>query len=229
MRDKKGRFIKGQRNSIATEFKKGIHCSSETEFKKGFIPWNKGKKLPQLSGENNPFYGKHHTKEAREKMSEKQKNEKNNMYGKHNPNAIIAMNKARRGSHHTEESKKKISEAMKRKYIGAGNPNWKGGISVGENRKKYRSFMQKRREIRKKGNGGSHTFGDWGRLKAQYNWTCPFCEKKEPEIRLTEDHIIPLSKGGSDNIENIQPLCGRCNFQKHTKIGEEFKGGVFKL
>lgn len=68
------------------------------------------------------------------------------------------------------------------------------------------------------GNGGSHTIGEWETLKAQYNWICPACGKPEPEIKLTEDHIIPLTKSGSDNIENIQPLCRRCNIVKMTKI-----------
>lgn len=65
---------------------------------------------------------------------------------------------------------------------------------------------------------GSHTLGEWETLKAQYNWTCPSCGKKEPEIKLTEDHIIPISRGGSNNIENIQPLCGPCNSKKYTNI-----------
>lgn len=72
------------------------------------------------------------------------------------------------------------------------------------------------RAIRRRENGGSHTFGEWETLKAQYNWICPCC--REPEKELVQDHIIPLAKGGSDNIENIQPLCRSCNAKKHTAI-----------
>ena len=30
----------------------------------------------------------------------------------------------------------------------------------------------------------------------------------------TIDHIVPLSKGGTDKIENMQAACARCNAEK---------------
>ena len=79
------------------------------------------------------------------------------------------------------------------------------------------AFYAARHRARKKGNGGSHTIAEWEHLKALYSWTCPCCWRKEPMIKLTEDHIVPLSKGGTDDIGNIQPLCKSCNSKKHTK------------
>ncbi len=67
-------------------------------------------------------------------------------------------------------------------------------------------------------NGGSFTIGEWELLKKQYGYRCPMCGKREPEIKLETDHIIPVCKGGSSYIENIQPLCKKCNSIKFTKI-----------
>jgi len=63
---------------------------------------------------------------------------------------------------------------------------------------KRKSHRTRRRLLWKA--SGSHTNGEWETLKAQYDWRCLACNRQEPEIKLSEDHIVPLSKGGSDNI-----------------------------
>jgi 5-methylcytosine-specific restriction endonuclease McrA len=72
------------------------------------------------------------------------------------------------------------------------------------------------RTLRRKAVGGSHTLAEWKALKAQYDHKCLCCGKAEPEVELTRDHIIAITKGGTDDIENIQPLCRGCNAQKQT-------------
>jgi hypothetical protein len=43
---------------------------------------------------------------------------------------------------------------------------------------------------------------------------CAACGKGEDECRLSIDHIVPLSRGGTNTIENIQILCLPCNQAK---------------
>jgi 5-methylcytosine-specific restriction endonuclease McrA len=79
------------------------------------------------------------------------------------------------------------------------------------------SAARRRRSYRLRGAAGSHTTREWLELKHDYDYRCLMCFRKEPEIKLTEDHKIPISKGGTNNIDNIQPLCHSCNSKKHTK------------
>ncbi len=72
------------------------------------------------------------------------------------------------------------------------------------------------RRARKQQAGGSFTSKEWLELCIRYHYTCLCCKRREPGITLTVDHVIPLSKGGSNSIENIQPLCLECNLRKGT-------------
>jgi 5-methylcytosine-specific restriction endonuclease McrA len=66
--------------------------------------------------------------------------------------------------------------------------------------------------------GPTHTPQQWLELREKHRFTCLCCGEKEPMIELTEDHVVPLSAGGTDAIENIQPLCRKCNSHKGARV-----------
>lgn len=48
------------------------------------------------------------------------------------------------------------------------------------------------------------------------NYTCVECgAKKEDGATLHIDHILPVSKGGTDEMDNLQTLCADCNLNKN--------------
>lgn len=88
------------------------------------------------------------------------------------------------------------------------------------NRDKAIQYTNKRR-FSIKANGGNYTVQEWLDLCGFYNNICLRCgihAKDTPQSKLSPDHVLPLSKGGSNDISNIQPLCLSCNIAKHNRI-----------
>lgn len=77
--------------------------------------------------------------------------------------------------------------------------------------------------------GGRFSAQEWRDLKAQYDHTCICCGRKEPEVMLTPDHVIPLVRGGSNSISNIQPLCLVCNQRKFTEATDYRPGATIMI
>jgi 5-methylcytosine-specific restriction endonuclease McrA len=50
---------------------------------------------------------------------------------------------------------------------------------------------------------------------ARDSWTCQYCGSRS---NLTVDHVIPRSKGGSSNWENIVASCAPCNRRKGDSL-----------
>ena len=123
-----------------------------------------------------------------------------------------------------------INQRRRQRY--AANPERKRA----ENKASYRRHAAKRRaeakayhqrnpgvtlaswhrvRARKAGTGGSWTWDEWQALCAQYGNRCLCCGATGP---LTVDHVIPLERGGTNELSNLQPLCGGCNDRKGTRI-----------
>jgi 5-methylcytosine-specific restriction endonuclease McrA len=76
--------------------------------------------------------------------------------------------------------------------------------------------IRQRAKAKRRGVVGYYTSAQWERLVRQYNNTCPSC--RQTGVPLHADHIIPVVRGGTNWIWNIQPLCKPCNSRKHTSI-----------
>ena len=71
-----------------------------------------------------------------------------------------------------------------------------------------------RRRARIAMTGGHYSVAAWRALCAHYDHRCLRCGERKP---LSPDHIVPISRGGTNDIANIQPLCADCNAWKATK------------
>ena len=58
------------------------------------------------------------------------------------------------------------------------------------------------------------------RILERDNYTCQYCGKSrwKDEVKLEVDHIIPISKGGTDDINNLTTSCRKCNRKKMNRI-----------
>lgn len=80
-----------------------------------------------------------------------------------------------------------------------------------------RKAIKQRRRARKQKAPGSFTADEWYNLCSLYDFHCLSCMIQFPYRELTVDHVVPLSKGGSNWVTNLQPLCSACNSVKHAK------------
>jgi 5-methylcytosine-specific restriction endonuclease McrA len=93
-----------------------------------------------------------------------------------------------------------------------------GNISINQWDEKFKAteYKTSRRNIR-----------DWNLLRftvfERDNYTCVYCGFKADGINgLHCDHVIPYSKGGSNDLENLVTSCPSCNMSKGNKTLEEW-------
>jgi 5-methylcytosine-specific restriction endonuclease McrA len=85
-----------------------------------------------------------------------------------------------------------------------------------------------RRYARKRGAEGSYTGKELAALWIVQNHECAACHRDLYIFGHHVDHIIPLARGGSNWITNIQLLCPFCNLSKHDLTMDEFMERRYK-
>lgn len=55
--------------------------------------------------------------------------------------------------------------------------------------------------------------------RAHGNWCPGWRREAHPADELTVDHVIPLSKGGTNHRSNLAILCRPCNSAKGDRVG----------
>ena len=60
------------------------------------------------------------------------------------------------------------------------------------------------------------------RVLRRDNYICQLCNKPIPDDKINFDHIIPWSKGGSSDENNIRILCEECNKKRGNSFEEQY-------
>jgi 5-methylcytosine-specific restriction endonuclease McrA len=62
-------------------------------------------------------------------------------------------------------------------------------------------------------------------LFARDDYRCQFCHRTQADLRhrecLTRDHLVPLSRGGTNDWANVLTACSTCNTRKGNRLPEE--------
>ena len=84
----------------------------------------------------------------------------------------------------------------------------------------YQKNHQRRRDAE-----GSVSLSEMRDLLNAHGYKCLYCESPINEMTHSKnrDHVVPISRGGSNWIENHAPCCKECNYSKGGKTLSEFR------
>lgn len=84
--------------------------------------------------------------------------------------------------------------------------------------------IERRRRAREQGAAGTHTSDDIDAQLKHQKGRCYYCgEKVSNDFHI--DHVIPLSRGGTDSPDNLVITCPTCNLRKSSKLPHEWAEG----
>lgn len=93
-----------------------------------------------------------------------------------------------------------------------------------EIRRKQYALKSRNRRAKERESKGAHTVQDIQKQYDRQKGECYYCGQKVGSTYHV-DHIIPISRGGSNGTENLVISCPRCNMSKNDKLPHEWAIG----
>ena len=133
------------------------------------------------------------------------------------------------------ENKERFKEPRKKRYWETREKSIKDAVEWGKKNKGKRKIIRAKwrdnnRELanhltktwypRSIGSKGDYTLDEFKQKLEKFGGKCAYCRSN---IATTRDHIIPISRKGTNTIDNINPSCLSCNDKKGTKLLSEWK------
>ena len=133
-----------------------------------------------------------------------------------------------------KRSGRPVYEALSCFTVIAMNPRWSDERvaecldmqpdSVARIRKSLAGYVDPSRFIRPCQRELSVSSREWSALRAHVfkrdDYKCAYCGARG--LRLECDHVIPASRGGSDDLDNLTTACRPCNRSKRDKLLSEW-------
>lgn len=79
----------------------------------------------------------------------------------------------------------------------------------------YANSQSRRRAVKRAAKSCRVTTLEWLAILEAHNNRCAYCLRQT--VRLAQDHVVPLSRGGWHGADNIVPACKSCNSRKSNK------------
>jgi hypothetical protein len=126
-----------------------------------------------------------------------------------------AYNESPKGKAVSKAATKTYDKSPKRKACRE-RPEYKAvkkAYSESPKGKASHTIATRKNQLKRQNVEGSYTTQEWLALKEQHGNICLCCKRHQSELDrvLEQDHVVPITKGGTNWITNIQPLCHDCN------------------
>lgn len=114
----------------------------------------------------------------------------------------------------------------------AGSCAWCGGEFVAQSdagiarycsHRCIRKKNKARRRGLERGATGTYTWAEVTRKWIDIGKRCWYCQEPKRNDELEPDHVVPLSRGGSNSIVNVVPACAECNRSKGSLLVAEWR------